>query len=689
MLKRRSTRLKSRANFGEPKGYPCGKRFIPRGFKCWTDPKTGRRLKVPINYQIYKKIQNSNSKAANKYYKERAEDLKKKAFGGNRIKSRKQVEEELKAKKSNSTEAQKKIIKPEDVKSAATREAYTKQELEEAKRSGDKERIAAWEKEAKRARMANVKTSQNKQKQVQQNLFDPLAYDDTIPLLKGLYQGSAALKRRRLYYNHADFAGGWQCGKTFIPRNRKCYTDPKTGLKTKIPLNYKEYTRRRAEVYKAAQRGQLPDTEYERNLLKSVENRQAKLASNKEKLQLANAAASVGAKQVLPSGIAEVDVNKLKVDPKRFQYKILGASTSSGSVGSLEGVKKWDANLAGVIQVWQDPKDKQVYVVNGHNRTERAKKLGVEKITAKFIKAKSPEEARAVGALTNIAEGRGNAQDAAKFFRDSGLTKEDLDRKGIPMREKVATDGIALSKLSGSLFDRVIQGSLPEQRAVTIGGSIKDYKQQQELINLIEKEEKRGRKINNDTISELADMVTGAPSKQEEQGGLLDLLGFTPETRSLALEKAQLQASIKKQLSREKKLFGTVGKSRAADELAKAGNKINVQESAEISDTAAKALEAFDKEKALSGATSRALNRGSERLANGENPKKVEREIYDEILIELQKTYRFGKGGSSRVAKRGIGGNERMAASSSQENVEFGRKLKRRLKRRKRCGCRH
>lgn len=568
-------------------------------------------------------------------------------------------------------------IKLVDVKTAADREAYAKQELAAAKKSGDKDRIANWEKELKKSRSANIKTTQKAQEVQQTTLFNPLAYDDELNqsgLLKGLFN------RRKV---RIEFAG-WQCGKTFIPSSRKCYTDPNTGRKTKVPITYKQYTARRAVVYKAAQRGQLPQNEYDKKLLESVSSRQAKLASQKEKLKLTKAAATAGAKQVLPSGIAEVEVDKLKVDPKRFQYKILGAQNSTGTVGSLSGVKKWDPNLAGIIQIWQDPKDRQVYVINGHNRTERAKSLGVKTMTAKFIKADSAQEARAVGALTNIAEGRGNSLDAAKFFRDSGLSKQDLENKGIPMREKIATDGLALSSLSEPLFNRVVQGTLPEQRAVTIGQSLKDHKQQQELIDLIEKEEKRGRKINNDTIAELTDMVVGAPKITESQGGLFDLLGFSPETRSLAVEKAQLQASIKRQLSREKKLFGVVGKSKAAQDLAKAGNQINVEESAQISDTAAKALDSFDKEKNLSGEVSRSINEAAERIANGENAKKVEKETYERVLASLQKTYKFGEGSSSNVAKRGIGNPENRLAASRYptKTAEFSHPIKRRLKRR-------
>ena len=92
------------------------------------------------------------------------------------------------------------------------------------------------------------------------------------------------------------------------------------------------------------------------------------------------------------------------------------------------------------------------------------------------------------------------------FFRDSGVTKQELEKKGVPMREKIAEDGLALASLSDSLFNRVVQGQIPEQRAVTIGAKIKDHRQQQNLLDLVEKEEKRGKKINNDTIEELGDM---------------------------------------------------------------------------------------------------------------------------------------------------------------------------------------
>ena len=167
------------------------------------------------------------------------------------------------------------------------------------------------------------------------------------------------------------------------------------------------------------------------------------------------------------------------------------------------------------------------------------------------------------------------------------------------------------------------------------------HKNQEELLKLIEDKEKKGKNITNEVIEELALLLQNAPKQEEQQGGLFGLLGFTPETKSLAIERATLQTSIKKKLAREAKLFGTVGKSTAAEQLKRAGNQINVEESSQISTVAAKALQAFGDEVKLSGAISNLLNDGARNLASGKLSKKEEDKLYDDILTQLRKTYLF------------------------------------------------
>lgn len=331
-----------------------------------------------------------------------------------------------------------------------------------------------------------------------------------------------------------------------------------------------------------------------------------------------------------PGDVRNESLDSLNFDPNRFQYKMLPGET--GSTGSLTGVKRWDPNLAGVVQVWQDPADGKTYIVNGHNRATLAKRLGVDEVTVRYLKAKNATEARAIGALTNIAEGRGNALDSAKFFRDSGLSRADLEAKGIPMKEKIATDGLALASLDDSLFRRVVDGRLPVGRAAVIGGSGLDHPQQRALSEMVEKREQRGGKITNDTLTELVDVVKASTQQQEFT---LDLFGGSTSTRSLAFEKAEIQGGIRRRLSRERRLFNTVGKSRAASELERAGNRINVEQSANLAQQAQTGLRVFDQFKNSAGPISQTLNVAAERLANGENKRTVEREAYQEILNRI------------------------------------------------------
>lgn len=323
-------------------------------------------------------------------------------------------------------------------------------------------------------------------------------------------------------------------------------------------------------------------------------------------------------------GIAELDPNSIEVDPKRFQYKIIGQHTASGSVGSLSGVRKYDPNLAGILQVWKDPADGKTYVVNGHNRLDLAKKLEADAVAVRFLDAPSAKVARAIGALTNIAEGRGDALDAAKFFRDTGISREDLLAKGIPMREKIATDGLALSTLDDSLFRRTIDGDIPMARAAIIGGSGLAPEQQRDLMKLVDKR----KTLTDAAISEMVDI---AKSSQVSQETTLSLFGEETVTKSNMIEKAKLQASIKQRLSREKNLFGTVSRGKAAQELARGGNTIDAEKSGEISSNADRALKQFDQMKNLSGPVSDAINRAATRMSNGESQKVVEKELYEEI----------------------------------------------------------
>jgi len=245
----------------------------------------------------------------------------------------------------------------------------------------------------------------------------------------------------------------------------------------------------------------------------------------------------------------------------------------------------------------------------------------------RYLKAPDAKTARSIGALTNIAEGRGDALDAAKFFRDTGISKEDLSAKGIPMREKIATDGLAMSKLDDSLFRKTIDGEIPMARAAIIGGSGLQPAQQRDLMTLVDKEGKK-KNLTDGAISEMVDI---AKSSQTHQESTMSLFGEESVTKSNMIEKAKLQAAIKQRLSREKNLFGTVSRGKAASELARGGNTIDREKSGDLSTQASQSLKTFDQMKNLSGPMSDAINHAASRMAAGESQKSVEKDLYAKI----------------------------------------------------------
>lgn len=514
---------------------------------------------------------------------------------------------------------------------------YNEQGAARAKAEGRSGDASAWQREAQKARISNVKSAQRQANTTQSELFGIEETTD-LPLFrkrKDSDRWNAAVDRIEAKYGirfDRAIAGGkskprsnrteskcsaksHKCGTVCVPLKSRCRKgdlgNAQERLKKLRKVGADDLTIRKAKT------SLVERTSVNRKAID--EKRISGLRDRLKRSVLSGTRES--------EGLAELDPSSIDVDPKRFQYKIIGEHTATGSVGSLTGVRKYDPNLAGILQVWKDPDDGKTYVVNGHNRLDLAKKLGADSVAVRYLKAPSAKAARAIGALTNIAEGRGDALDAAKFFRDTGISKEDLSAKGIPMREKIATDGLALSKLDDSLFRRTIDGDIPMNRAAIVGGSGLDHASQRDLMKLVDKEAKR-KNLTDGAISEMVDI---AKSSQVHQESTLSLFGEETVTKSNMIEKAKLQSAIKQRLSREKNLFGTVSRGRAADELSRGGNTIDKAKSGEISTNADRALKQFDQMKNLSGHVSDAINRAASRMASGESQKSVEKDLYAEI----------------------------------------------------------
>ncbi len=331
-----------------------------------------------------------------------------------------------------------------------------------------------------------------------------------------------------------------------------------------------------------------------------------------------------------PGTVRNMSPGEIVFDPGRFQYK-LNATEGTGEVGSLSGVRKWDPNLAGVMSVWKDPADGRIYVVNGHNRLSLAKRLGAEEVTVRFLKAANATEARAIGAMQNIAEGAGTPMDAAKFFRDTGIkTQKDVEARGLPLGSGQAEKGLRLSKLPSDVFNAVVRGDLSVNRGAILGGSGLDEVKQREVFKMISSR----KAIADQTLLEL---VEHAAASEQRTQTTIDLFGMSQEAKDNLFTRAKLSAGLTAKIAREKRLFSTVSKAKAATSLQeKGGNVINQEQSSKVASEASEALDVFKRLKSTSGPISSALNRAADRVEAGESESKVRQELEREVFAAVE-----------------------------------------------------
>jgi hypothetical protein len=337
--------------------------------------------------------------------------------------------------------------------------------------------------------------------------------------------------------------------------------------------------------------------------------------------------------RVNPGELAMVDTKELRTDPSRFQYK--SGVDESGVTNALKDSKKYDPNKAGVLLTWEDPADKKTYVVNGHHRFELARRTGEPAVPIMKIKAGSAEEARAIGAEVNISEGHGTGVDAARFFKQANIKSvADAQARDLPLGQAKVQDGIALARLDDSILNKIESGDISESRGVAIGAATDDPAQQEAILKLIDKQEAKGRRVNNDTVAELSRFVKNSGNKTVEQGGLF---GANQEIHSLALDKADISSYIKQQIAKERRTFGAVATKGKAAQLAKVeGQSIKVDENAKIAEQATRAMEAYNKLSAVRGPVDDILENAAKDLAAGYNkPEQVKAKAYEGIRQHL------------------------------------------------------
>jgi hypothetical protein len=338
--------------------------------------------------------------------------------------------------------------------------------------------------------------------------------------------------------------------------------------------------------------------------------------------------------QMLPTG-------EVQAAPLVFQYKG-GVNDAGEQIGnSLEGLERWDPNAEGILQVWRDVKGEIgkpgiVYVVNGHNRLAAAKRLGIPSIRVEYLDAPTAAEARLQGAISNVSDGKGTVFDAAKLAREYGINDPaQLKAMGKPGASGFWKEGIALGRLPEDVFTAAVNGQLGEtvRKAVIIGESGANEETMRSAYRYLVQQGPDN--VKEGTLREMLAMAQSSPAASSSGGRQKVLFEGTEWEQSFnegMLAKADLAAAVRQMLSKEKKLFGTVG--RQAGQIERVG-QVDAAAAKDISGEASRALTIFDELKYMAGPVGDLLNEGTQRILAGESAAQVAKGIKNRLAASI------------------------------------------------------
>lgn len=305
-----------------------------------------------------------------------------------------------------------------------------------------------------------------------------------------------------------------------------------------------------------------------------------------------------------------VNPASLKTDPTRFQYKVTGIK-EGGVTDELKGTSTYNPELGGVLLVWRDPATSEDFVINGHHRHELASRTGAKGVNVRYIDAKDAVEARARGALANIAEGRGSATDAAKFLRDTGGDVDKLKAAGVSLSGKVAAEAVQLRDLSDKAFQDLTTGKLDEDKAVAVAKHLKDPELQDKLFKLLDKREEDGKDWGRREIETAAKKLARAGKVTTTES---TLFGDLESEESTFEEEAELESHIGAALNKTVNDYAAVSNAGRAERVKGAGNVLTVEENQKRRQQAAAHVETFEREAGLKSAVSDAIQSGAAEL---------------------------------------------------------------------------
>ena len=370
--------------------------------------------------------------------------------------------------------------------------------------------------------------------------------------------------------------------------------------------------------------------------------------------------------QMLPTG-------DIKAAPLVFQYKggVNEAGEQAGN--SLEGLERWDPASEGMVQVWRDIAGEigpagQTYVVNGHNRLAAASRMGIPSLRVEYLDAPTAADARLQGAVANVSAGSGTVFDAAKLAREYGITDEaQLKALGKPGASGFWKDGIALGRLPEDVFTAAVNEQIPMRRAVIIGGSGGGEETMRSAYRYLVQQGPDS--VTEGRLRQMMAMAARSPAASSaDQPDLLTGTEWGQQFNAGMLAKADLAQAVEQMLKREKKLFGTVG--RSAEQIGRVG-EVDAAAAKEISSEASRAFDLFDQMKFETGPIGDLLNDNVSRVVSGQTAAEVARSMKNRLVVEIKQLMGQEVAPATDVVQEDMFAAAGRGADEAQEPIEF------------------
>lgn len=270
--------------------------------------------------------------------------------------------------------------------------------------------------------------------------------------------------------------------------------------------------------------------------------------------------------------------HELQTDAGLMQYKSGG--DEQGVTDALKGVTAWNPIMSQQILVYERADGSRI-VADGHQRTALAKRLDDPTIQLPALVIReadgvTPEHARTLAALRNIANGTGTLLDNAKVLRDAPSGARQLAPNG-----PAAQDILGLSRLSHEAFGAAINGVIDPAVAAKIG-TFAPPDTHGAMVEMLHMAKVRNPKEAAHVVRQA--VADGFGTAEGEQ---LGMFGDMPQ-QSLYVPIARILEAASKRLRDEKRTFGVLASK--AGRIEGAGNVLDRTANADRVVSSAEAL---------------------------------------------------------------------------------------------------